>query len=83
MDNVDPWCKANLGVPLHSAEHTASKLLEPDLGTFADWVQVDTNVMLLPAIPCVDEECEANLGAIGNQGQADVTLLASLRHRGH
>ena len=40
--------------PLDSAEHTVSKLFGPDLGTFTDPVQVDTNVMLLPAFSYVD-----------------------------
>ena len=52
---------ANMGITLHSAEHTASKLLGPDLDTFASWVQVDTNVMMLPAIPYVDVTMLASL----------------------
>ena len=52
---------ANMGITLHSAEHTASKLLGPDLDTFASRVQVDTNVMMLPAIPYVDVTMLASL----------------------
>ena len=31
----------------------------------------------------MDQGCEANLSTIGNQDHVDVTLLASLRYRGH
>ena len=43
------------------AEHAApSKLPGPDLGTLANLVQVDTNVMLLPAFPYVDRTIRAS-----------------------
>ena len=68
--DLDPWRKANWDAPLHSAEHTASKLLGPDLGTFADRVQMDINVMLLPASPYVDvSSCASHRYYKGSLGQ--------------
>ena len=58
-----------------------------DCSEIAELVQLSSKLTSPPLLYGLDMdqgyECEANLSTIGNQDHVDVTLLASLRYRGH
>ena len=65
----------------------SNALYVADCSEIAELVQLSSKLTSPPLLYGLDMdqgyECEANLSTIGNQDHVDVTLLASLRYRGH